>query len=779
MRTRVMGTSTRRVLTAVLGTLAALGLSAPSFASAAVAPFGNPCSDANGVRFCPGGYTAPTIPSAGPQAAVDKRVPSFDGVPLDVDVTLPPTGAGDGPFPTIVMLHGYGGSKKDFESTTPEGNGNTTYHYNNVYFAQRGYAVVNYTARGFGNSCGSPSSRTPNCAKGWLHLKDRAYEGRDTQLLLGKLVDQGVAKAGALGATGISYGGGESIELALLRDKTATRPDSTPAGPTGETLVPWTSPAGTPLSLTAAWPRWPWSDLVSSLVPNGHFLDFDNRTNGSSRDPIGVPIQTYIEGLFASGAASGYYAPPRADPSADLTNWHNRILIGDPFADPYAQEIVNEIYSHHQGYGLLDVPGATTTPAPLLIENGWTDDLFPPAEALRIYNDLRRRDPAADVALQFGDLGHSRGQNKKNTNVLFNDQGSSFFDAHLKGATDAAPPAKGSVTTFTQTCPSSAPAGGPFTAASWPAIHPGAFRFGDQDPKSTQTVTSAGGNPQTGKTVDPIAGGGACATVADETAPGTAVYRAKSSGFTLMGLPTVSAKVVATGGSPQLDSRLWDVAPDGTQTLITRGAYRLSSQDVAAQKVTFQLHGNGWRFEAGHTAKLELLGKDEPYLQPNKEPFQIAVSNLVVELPTLEPPTSTETFSTPPPNTEPAPGSTGGSGGGSTGGGVIVTPAIGLGKPLARPLRRLHLAAGPARVKQNARVRVLFLVTTRFNGRIFRVGRVTVRIAGRKRSTNRHGRTSMVFRFRAPGRRAVRADARTYRGDRRHITVVRARRRHG
>ncbi|MGI8622628.1 MAG: CocE/NonD family hydrolase C-terminal non-catalytic domain-containing protein, partial [Solirubrobacteraceae bacterium] len=428
----------------------------------------------------------------------------------------------------------------------------------------------------------------------------------------------------------------------------------------------------------------------------------------------------------------------------------------------------------HQGYGLLDVPGATITPAPLLIENGWTDDLFPPAEALRIYNDLRRRDPAADVALQFGDLGHSRGQNKKNTNVPFNDQGSRFFDARLKGATDPGPPAKGSVTTFTQTCPSSAPAGGPFTAASWPAIHPGAFRFGDQDPKSTQSVTSAGGNPQTGKTLDPIAGGGACATVADETAPGTAVYRAKSSGFTLMGLPTVSAKVVATGGSPQLDSRLWDVAPDGTQTLITRGAYRLSSQDVAAQKVTFQLHGNGWRFEAGHTAKLELLGKDEPYLQPNKEPFQIAVSNLVVELPTLEPPTSTEPFSTPPPNTEPAPGS----GGGSTGG-VIVAPAIGQGKPLPRPLRRLHLAAGPARVRQNARVRVRFVVTTRFNGRIFRVGRVTVRMAGRKRSTNRHGRTSMVFRFRAPGRRAVRADARTYRGDRRHITVVRARRRHG
>ena len=83
---------------------------------------------------------------------------SFDGVPLDVDVTLPPTG--DGPFPTIAMLHGYGGDKTSFEATVPEGNGGTTYRYNNVYYAQQGYAVVTYTARGFGRSCGKPDSRT-------------------------------------------------------------------------------------------------------------------------------------------------------------------------------------------------------------------------------------------------------------------------------------------------------------------------------------------------------------------------------------------------------------------------------------------------------------------------------------------------------------------------------------------------------------------------------------------------------------------------------------------
>ena len=69
----------------------------PASASAAEpAPFGHACTAQNGVRFCP-------------TETLAQRVPSFDGVPLDVDVTLPATGTG--PFPTIVMLHGWGGEQ--------------------------------------------------------------------------------------------------------------------------------------------------------------------------------------------------------------------------------------------------------------------------------------------------------------------------------------------------------------------------------------------------------------------------------------------------------------------------------------------------------------------------------------------------------------------------------------------------------------------------------------------------------------------------------------------
>jgi hypothetical protein len=239
------------------------------------------------------------------------------------------------------------------------------------------------------------------------------------------------------------------------------------------------------------------------------------------------------------------------------------------------------------------------------------------------------------VSMQFGDLGHARGSNKANADRYFNDQGSAFFDQYLKGTAGANAPAPGSVHAFTQTCPRNAPANGPFTAASYSELPAGRVTFGDE---SSQTVSSAGGNPATGAAIDPVAGGGdACRRVNDETAPGTAVVRGPASrGYTLLGLPTVRA-TISTSGSPygQLNSRLWDVAPDGQQMLVSRGAYRLTQNQRG--RITFQLYGNGWCFAPGHRPKLELLGKDEPYLRPsNPPPFQVRVSDVQVRLPTAE-----------------------------------------------------------------------------------------------------------------------------------------------
>ena len=263
-------------LALVVGTLGcastpAAGASAPAEA----APFGHGCKSQDGVRFCP-------------TEGLEQRVPSFDGVPIDVDVTLPASGSG--PFPTIVMMHGWEGDKTAFESTTPAGDGNETFDYNNIYYAQHGFAVLNYSARGWGNSCGSPGSReAPGCGEGWVRLADQRYETHDTEYLLGLLADEKLVKPKSIGVTGISYGGGQSIELAFLKNRVRL--------PGGE-LVPWRSPNGKAMEIKAAFPRWPWSDLVDALDPNGRFLDTEVAPPGQSYEPLGVEIQSYVRACW-------------------------------------------------------------------------------------------------------------------------------------------------------------------------------------------------------------------------------------------------------------------------------------------------------------------------------------------------------------------------------------------------------------------------------------------------------------------------------------------------
>jgi hypothetical protein len=697
---------------ALSAVLAGLAFWTVPAAAADPAPFGHSCTAQNGVRFCAG--------------SVSTRVKSFDGVPLDADVTLPATGSG--PWPTIVLLHGWGGSKKDFEASSPAGDGNTTYHYNNVWFARQGYAVLNYTARGWGDSCGSPSSRSADpagCAQGWIHLADQRYEAHDTQYLLGVLADEGITKPNAIGVTGISYGGGQSVELAFLRNRIRQLPSQ------GSGFAPWTSPRGTPLSITAAYPRWPWSDLVESLEPNGRFLDFNVPSPNDSRVPIGVAKESYVEGLYVLGVTGGFYAPPGADPNADLTTWNTRVLAGEP-EDSTAQSIANQIFGFHQGYGL---PGA---PAPLLLQSGWTDDLFPPEESLRVYNEVRAGDPGAPVSLQFGDLGHSRGTNDPAMDKALQDQGSEFFDHYLKGSGSA--PAAGSVTAYAQVCPNGSPLSGPFTAASWPQLHPGSVLFGSAAP---QTVTSNGGNPATAATYDPIGGGmvggtSSCTQVAAEHAPGTAVYEGPASrGYTLMGLPTVSAQVAVSGQFGQLDSRLWDVSPDGKQTLISRGIYRLL--DSQQGSIVFQLHGNGWRFAPGHKPKLELLGQDPAYARPSNGSFSIQVSNVQVELPTLER-------------------------AGSAAGQVVASGS-----------NRIRLSIRPRRPHAGHRVRLIFYAKITPAGHRIPVRGARIRFAGHTLRTNRHGRATLRIRFKKAGMKKATA---TRAGLLRGTTRIRVLRRH-
>jgi fermentation-respiration switch protein FrsA (DUF1100 family) len=562
----------------------------------ALAPFGRPCSLEHGVRFCP-------------TATLAQRVPSFDGVPLDVDVTLPASGRG--PFPTIVMLHGAGQNKTAFEAGAPAGDDNGTYAYNNVYYARHGFAVVNYSARGSGSSCGALASRAdPACAEGFGRLADQRYEARDTQFLLGELADEHIAEAGRLGVTGESYGGAQSVELAYLRNRIRL-PDGS--------FARWRSPAGRPLEIDAAWARWPWSDLMEALWPNGRFLDGEVAPIGQSAQPIGVELEEWISGLTHFEMEVGtFMAPPALDPQDSLDGLS---AIGETSLSNTApvSELVTQLTTYHQGYGL---PGK---PAPLLLESGWTDSILPPAQSLRIYNAVRAQ--GGQVALQLGDLGHLPASNKANTNRAFNMQGARFFAARLRHVGNA--PRNYSVSAFTLTCPTAEPGGGPYTARSWAALHPHRLDFGSP---ATQAFTSAGGDPELATALNPVGSGEACKTVPAESEPNSATYTTTSSGTTVLGMPTITATIRAHGPSGELAARLWDVMPGGQQRLVDRGVYRLTDDQQGF--VAFQLHGDGYRFAPGDTVELELLGRDAPYYRPSEGAVSVEVSDLRISLPT-------------------------------------------------------------------------------------------------------------------------------------------------
>jgi len=681
----------RGILLAAAAIATALG--APAGASADVNQvFGSiPCAPQDGVRFCEGTNAT--------------RVRAFDEVPLDVNVALP--AQGDGPFPLVVFLHGYGGSKTDNTARAKR-------------YAARGYAALAYTARGFNGSCGTLANRNdPVCPqRGWIRLADSRYEVRDTQHLAGLLADQGVVDPQRIGVTGVSYGGGQSVQLAVLRDR-VRMPDGS--------YAPWVSPAKKlPMRIAAAAPVIPWTDLAYSLAPNGRTLDYTVAGPTDDIDPIGVLKASFVAGLYALGQVSGFYAPPGVDPDADLTRWYARVNAGEPYdGEPMMEDIVAELATNHSGYYLdMDPP-----PAPTLTSNGFTDDLFPVDEAVRYANKVDALHPGATLAQLHFDYGHQRGQNKSADTERLESAIAAWFDRHVRGQDVAT--VQG-VEALTQTCPKEAPSGGPFRAASWLALSPGEVSFSSQP---AATVLSGPRDPQVDRAVDPIAGGGACATTSAADQPGTATYRLPKplgDGYTLLGSPTVIADLEVTGVNAALTARLWDVGPaGGRQTLVARALYR----PQASGRQVFQLHPNGWRFAPGHTPKLELIGTDVPYSRAPNGQYSVEVSSLELRLPVADRPGSTPDVEAPKPSVLP---------------------------PGAQAVRGVETVALRAARRGRARVRVSARGTLRKGRYRVRVrGRVARRGARTSRARDCRGRVTIGVR--AGGRRMVRRSAKVRR----------------
>jgi dienelactone hydrolase len=605
-----------RGFTAIGLSLFALALAGPATAAAADPPLGlGDCADAEQVYQCSG------------------TVATWDGIPLDATVTLPSAHARDRPL--VTEIHGFGNSK--WEYLDPNA---TAYTDNAFAWARDGYAVLTYTARGLWGSCGTPEARLAGgaaCADGYIHLADVRYEARDTQELIGRLVDEGYADSGRIGVTGDSYGGGQSLMLAALRDRVML-PDGS--------LERWRSPEGTPLELGAAAPVIPWSDLISAAAPNGRVSATGITPQRRATRPVGVSKSSFINAIaaaaqfatgpgqpvgepFVPGRPMGYLAPLGTAPEADVLGWVARTDAGEPYDDASAAEVVRQLTRYHSPYYLP----ARRPPAPLLLAAGFTDDLFPVDESLRFANRTARRHPEAPLSLLFGDFGHQRASNEPVERERLLDDIHGWFDHHLRGRSGG--PADGA-TAYVQTCPHEADPLGPYSARRFADLAPGRLRRGFE---GSATVVSGSGDPAVAADLDPVATGNSCIETDRSTAPGTARYSIgvpEGRQLTMIGAPRLRAELDVQGTAPQdsqLVGRLWDVAPGGeTQRLAARGLYRPRNGGNR-----WQLHPGAWHFEPGHTIELELLGADAPYSRPSNAAFETTVSDLRITLPVRRP----------------------------------------------------------------------------------------------------------------------------------------------
>ena len=589
-------------------------------------------------------------------------VPGFDGLPFSVDVTVP-CGA-TGPLPTIAMAHGFTDDKTVWEET---GKGDRSVsrdrpeqdsHWNNVWFVTRGYAVLNYTARGWHDSCGpdtagaTKATPAPQCASHqyWIHLDDKRWEVRDAQWLTGGLVQSSVADPARLAMTGGSYGGAPTAMAALLDGKVMCGASPTPAalgpdpcaGKADGELAPWTTPNGkTPLTWAAAVPMYTFADLIQVLAPNGRGSDGWSLAppDGNHSDPFGVPIQSTVAGLLAAGEASGFFAPPGVDPNADIFVDAGRLLAGNPFpqSDPLVARGVR-VYRQFKS-------PITTAPqgrVPIFWVQGLTDPLFPAFEALQMRNVLKAADPAYPIKLFFADVGHDYTAQRQDewdaAHAAMND----FLDHYLRPDRTPKPPSFDVTSTVTRCLDHCAPmrvVSGP----SWDALHTSDATFVSTTPGTTASAVSGPAaratDPITTATL-PLPGAykGCRIMRPSQPDPTDATYEFPlRSDTVLMGGPVVDLAFSTTAPDTELNVRLWDVAPDGSaQGLVTRGTYRSLDTPGGGHHARFQIAPQSYRFPAGHNLKVEIAANDTPYYQQSNVPAVVQVTSLELTLPLHE-----------------------------------------------------------------------------------------------------------------------------------------------
>jgi predicted acyl esterase len=118
--------------------------------------------------------------------------------------------------------------------------------------------------------------------------------------------------------------------------------------------------------------------------------------------------------------------------------------------------------------------------------------------------------------------------------------------------------------------------------------------------------------------------------------PGVAVYDSAplTADATMIGATTLSIDYDATTADGlQLNSRLYDVLPNGTAVMVDRGVRRVTHANGTE---TYELHGNGWRFPAGHLIRIEVSQDEGLYVKHSVIPSSATIHGVRLRIPVRE-----------------------------------------------------------------------------------------------------------------------------------------------
>ena len=526
------------------------------------------------------------------------------------------TPAGGGRVPVILLAHGFGETKA---AVAPEAQ----------YLAQSGYAVLIWSARGFGASTGQIGLDSPD------------YEVRDVEQLVSWLARQPRVLLDApgnprVGISGTSYGGG----IALLAAAYDQRIDAVVAGSTWNNLATALFPdAAAGAGPAAGVFKKQWTGLLFTQGSAGFGTAAAGQTGaagGGQAGPGGGQGSTGGQQSAGSPAAGSF---PQAEGSRAISK--QAALCGRflPSICTMYQQVAQLGRATPQAVSLLlrssPASVASRMRAPTLLIQGEHDSLFGLDQADANYQALRRNGTPADMVWFAG--GHDGGdQETSRTNALT----AAWFGRWLAPGHAGRHASTGqpgfAVTRALGFDPSTDTASlGVATAAAYPGLGGTSQTLVRLAGRAQTVANPAGGTPASISAFPGLGSLGAAGLTFDMPGQGAAFTSGPlARQLQLTGSPTVRVRVTAPTGAT-LFAKLYDVDQAGNETLPNQLVAPLRVRPAtAAQDVTIRLPAADYNFAAGHRLRLVLTTTDFAYASsPAPAAYQVALAGRGVLVP--------------------------------------------------------------------------------------------------------------------------------------------------